>query len=272
MISALQRLQGRSLVVLAPKDTAATASAEAYLNFLLPGAAVVAAPAGVPKVSGEFGSVVVFSSDSSHLTFDMVLLEQCLARLRSGGTVLAHLGGMDAAQVEQLETTCLFAGAVEASISSQAAGTKLSVQLSCAKPTWSTAAVALPGAERINEDELLGEVPQPVGKGKSDCSTQPKACANCSCGRKDLEDKLGAEEAKKQLEQGKQRSSCGSCYLGDAFRCEGCPYRGLPAFKPGSKVELAGGETEGTGQFGMRIAEDEASHTTEGGKLLISVA
>merc|ERR1719159_1560451 len=130
------------------------------------------------------------------------------------------------------------------------------------KPVWADSPVAdLNGddstGDRIDEDALLGEVPKPVGKGKSDCSSQPKACANCTCGRKELEDKEGAEEAKKKLEQGTVRSSCGSCYLGDAFRCDGCPYRGLPAFKPGSKVELSSGETETTGQLGMRVEAND---------------
>jgi len=267
LLSSIFRIQGKALVVVAPSDAPAAAAAEAYLRFVPAGSARAASPEEITQVRGEYGFVVIFCSDASqYVNFDMTFLVACLEKLRPGGHVLARFGGLSSEEASRLETTGLFAGAVDSRMTQVNGET----EFSCSKPTWATGAVAQVG-ETIDEDALLGEVPKPVGKGKSDCSSQPKACAGCTCGRKELEDKVGADEAKKRLESGKERSSCGSCYLGDAFRCETCPYRGLPAFKAGSKVELVDGETEGAGQLGLRVDGDEALKQGSDGKLVLNI-
>jgi hypothetical protein len=62
-----------------------------------------------------------------------------------------------------------------------------------------------------------------------------KPCENCSCGKKELYE---SAEGINKLETGQVESSCGKCYLGDAFRCASCPYLGKPAFEAGDKLKL----------------------------------
>ena len=62
-----------------------------------------------------------------------------------------------------------------------------------------------------------------------------KPCANCTCGLKERQE---GNVTVAELENGQTESSCGKCYLGDAFRCASCPYRGVPAFEKGDKVKL----------------------------------
>ncbi|KAI4498964.1 hypothetical protein M0802_005830 [Mischocyttarus mexicanus] len=87
----------------------------------------------------------------------------------------------------------------------------------------------------IDEDELLSDddIIKPDITSLKVCGTtgKRKACKDCSCG-------LAEELNGKAQDQGIQKSSCGNCYLGDAFRCASCPYLGMPAFKPGEKIVL----------------------------------
>ncbi|MCJ1389259.1 electron carrier [Xylographa bjoerkii] len=120
--------------------------------------------------------------------------------------------------------------------------------------------------ELIDEDTLLEEADftRPVilpPECRPTSGKRRRACKDCTCG---LAQKIAAEDASKRSKadqslaklkasdlaeidftvQGKV-GSCGNCALGDAFRCDGCPYVGLPAFKPGEEVRLGVGD-EGT--------------------------
>lgn len=116
--------------------------------------------------------------------------------------------------------------------------------------------------ELIDDSSLLTEedLQKPNTTTTEDCNPKKakKACKNCTCGLRELElaqdndlpahlkapgSALPAQptDPSKLVVNGTEKtftSSCGSCYLGDAFRCSSCPYLGMPAFEPGQPVKL----------------------------------
>jgi hypothetical protein len=76
-----------------------------------------------------------------------------------------------------------------------------------------------------------------------------KACKNCTCGRAEEEQNqvvsldlmdTTEDEIVEVDPTPKKTGGCGSCALGDAFRCSTCPYLGMPAFNAGEKITLGG--------------------------------
>ncbi|KAL5636468.1 hypothetical protein ACGC1H_000435 [Rhizoctonia solani] len=123
-----------------------------------------------------------------------------------------------------------------------------------------------PSTNTIDPDSLLTDadkarpVPtcEPVN---ANAPRRKRACKGCTCGLAEIEAAeavvmldgmvdgnaraVSGDEKAKLIAAAKAApkatSSCGSCFLGDAFRCASCPYLGLPAFQPGQKVEIDAG-------------------------------
>ncbi|KAH8821017.1 Fe-S cluster assembly protein dre2 [Xylogone sp. PMI_703] len=121
--------------------------------------------------------------------------------------------------------------------------------------------------ELIDEDTLLTEedLKRPINI-PPECAPRAgkrrRACKDCTCG---LAERIAAEDAAKRAKADSQLKtimlatddlaevdftvqgkvgSCGNCSLGDAFRCDGCPYLGMPAFTAGEEVRLLNNEVQ----------------------------
>eukprot|EP00258_Populus_trichocarpa_P035188 XP_024451207.1 anamorsin homolog isoform X1 [Populus trichocarpa] len=216
---------------------------------------VITQASSLSKLPAEPSSVDIVVSICSSLEFPGDLLVKEIFRvLKPGGTILIYnsqqsvIGETDKA-ISGLQRKLLLAGFSEVeALQPKSVGLSNAIRsfgIQAKKPSWnigssfalkksikSSVKVQIDDdSDLIDEDSLLTEEdlkkPQPPLVG----STR-KACKNCTCGRAEAEEtvKLGLTT---------DQSACGSCWLGDAFRCSTCPYKGLPPFKLGEKVSLS---------------------------------
>lgn len=226
-------------------------------------ATVAQAAGGVPAVATRAGALI--AGDLPSAAFDLVVVlpagrdGHAPATLRAAAAALAPGGKVEvrsASDVAQgdLRKALVLAGLVDVTLvagggatavkPAHAAGAAVALPRKAGAPdpaaaaAWAAAAAAADG-DLIDDDALLTEAERaakpaaPTGG----CAPTKKACKDCSCGRAEAE-AAGAKPKLTQAMLDDPQTNCGSCSLGDAFRCGGCPYRGLPAFEPGKKITL----------------------------------
>ena len=123
-----------------------------------------------------------------------------------------------------------------------------SVSIKKTSNSWKMSTNELAEDDLIDENELLTNddisiIKKDIYACEDEVSSDGKkrACKNCTCGYVEEENEIITitdTEEKKQHQT--EKSACGNCYKGDAFRCGSCPYLGTPAFEKGNeKVVLS---------------------------------
>ena len=217
--------------------------------------------ASISSIEGQSGkeyenvTVPFFTSPSSHDDATTGMVSKVLNYLSPGGQLIVFGVPKDTNVVQSLISTLKLSGFVDVisprtnivsgSKPTFAAGS--SMKLQSAPKKWTLDIGSNEEDEMIDEDALLDEEDRkkPSGESLRVCSTsgKRKACANCSCGLREEMEQEARDGIQKNIQSAMDadqpsKSSCGNCYLGDAFRCSSCPYLGTPAFKPGEKVVL----------------------------------
>jgi len=248
----VQNLDGKAVLVIFGTDSSQSNIQQLGENLKSRNCSVIFENIDLLISSGHTKSSfdVVLSSITEPLTVphSFELLSEVIRVLKPNGSLFAS-GKSDTALESNLKLTGF------SKISSKSKGDIIefsackpnfeigaSSQLSFGKTaTWSLADNLVDDqVELIDEDDLLddSDLLKPTSESLRVCGTtgKRKACKDCSCG---LAEELNGENQEPAAPTAK--SSCGSCYLGDAFRCASCPYLGMPAFKPGEKVQLSEG-------------------------------
>ncbi|XP_071957882.1 anamorsin homolog [Antedon mediterranea] len=223
--------------------------------------------------------VALLGTSAPHVTHGLDVLGEVMRILKPNGTILIREPTQSSDDATQIGSTLIgtlklsgFVGLSEASMFEN--GSKNVVEIICKKPSFEMgSSVSLPlsfakksqGVKKvdsnvakvwsfssndmmdddldlIDSDDLLqkDDLIRPTAESLKapECgpsSGRKKACKNCSCGLAEELDGNSDGNSKPRA----ATSACGSCYLGDAFRCASCPYLGMPAFKPGEKVSLS---------------------------------
>ncbi|KAJ9549784.1 hypothetical protein OSB04_022327 [Centaurea solstitialis] len=206
-------------------------------------------------VDASSTDLMISISKSSDFPGDK-LFEEFSRVLKPGGEIFIHQNSAVAKETSKssLERKLLVAGFSDIQVVQMAESQSFGIKGK--KPTWKIGSSfslkkpvkSLPKVQidndmdLIDEDSLLSEEdlkkPELPPVGDCEVGSTRKACKNCTCGRAEEEEKvqkLGV--TMDQLEN--PQSACGSCGLGDAFRCSTCPYKGLPPFQLGQKVTLS---------------------------------
>jgi len=212
--------------------------------------------------AASFGLILAGITPASlSVPLEEVVLVEAARLLRPSGVLKLHQVAADAAVVRRALLLAGFVNAdvgvaetpgyvsATANVPDYQPGSSMALRTAVPAPAvWQLDALA--DDDLIDTDALLTSAdvarPAPVAACGVSLSSEgmgrKKACKNCSCGLAEVQASGASVNDGAGVDSGAGaavKSSCGSCYLGDAFRCASCPYIGMPPFKPGEKIQLS---------------------------------